>query len=218
MNAREVSDADEDRDWLTAWQAGDRDAGARLLERYHGRVFRFFRDKLPGNASDLAQQTFLAALEGKARIVADRSFRAYLFGIARNLLYDELRRKRPDQAIGDEASLADVGLPSASLGVAMREERRLLLQCLHQLPIDHQLALELYYWEELSTPDIAAILEVPEGTVRSRLTRARDRLRELLAIAAPRLAAANAEQTQDEFDRWARGLDSGVESDRPPTA
>jgi RNA polymerase sigma-70 factor (ECF subfamily) len=201
-----VDDARDDRALLTAWQAGDRVAGDALLQRHHPRVFRFFRTKLPDAASDLAQQTFVAALEARERIAADRSFVAYLLGIARHLLFDALRRHRPSFAIDGDVSLADVGVESASSGYALREEKRLLLDCLRELPLDQQLALELYYWEDLSTPEIAAVLEVAEGTVRSRLTRARELLRARLETAAPRHATADALRTHEGLDRWARGL------------
>ena len=197
---------DDDRSALAAWQAGDRSAGDRLLERHFARVFRFFRNKLPAQASDLAQQTFLAALEAKQRIAADRSFRAYLFGIARNLLYGELRRVRPDLANVGDVSIADTGIESPSAGWVVREEKRLLLHALRQLPLEHQIALELYYWEDLPVKDVAEIIGVPEGTVRSRLARARDALRDQLAAPNPAVPEALRDRTIEELDRWAREL------------
>ncbi len=201
-----MSDEIDDRTALVAWQAGDRGAGEALLERHFARVFRFFRNKLPAQASDLAQQTFLAALEARERIAPERSFRAYLFGIARNLLYGELRRVRPELADRDDVSIADTGIASPSLGYVLREEKRLLLQALRHLPLEHQLVLELYYWEDLPVRDVAEIVGVPEGTVRSRLTRARDALREQLAQPRPEVDPALRDRTIDELDRWAREL------------
>jgi RNA polymerase sigma-70 factor (ECF subfamily) len=204
---------EDDRRALAAWQAGDRTAGEELLERHFARVFRFFRNKLPAQASDLAQQTFLAALEAKQRIAADRSFRAYLFGIARNLLYGELRRVRPDLDNAGDISIVDTGIASPSLGYVLREEKRLLLGALRRLPLEHQIALELYYWEDLPVRDVAEIIGVPEGTVRSRLARARDALRELLAAPNPEVSDALRDRTIDELDRWARELRDALEPD-----
>ena len=65
-----------------------------------------------------------------------------------------------------------------------------MLAALNGLPLDLQIALELYYWEELSVVEVAAVLEVPEGTVKSRLHRARQLLREQLDRAEPNEDAA----------------------------
>jgi RNA polymerase sigma factor (sigma-70 family) len=72
---------------------------------------------------------------------------------------------------------------SPSRIVALRQEQHAVLAALHELPLDLQIALELYYWEELTVGEVAQVLEVPEGTVKSRLHRARQLLRERLDAA-----------------------------------
>ena len=62
--------------------------------------------------------------------------------------------------------------------MARNEQERSLHEALRRIPIDHQIALELAYWEDLSGPEIAGILDISEHTVRSRLARAREMLRE----------------------------------------
>jgi RNA polymerase sigma-70 factor (ECF subfamily) len=70
---------------------------------------------------------------------------------------------------------------SPSRFAAERQEQAQVLDALHRLPLDLQITLELHYWEEMTVAEIAVVLEIPVGTVKSRLHRARDRLRELLA-------------------------------------
>ena len=100
-------------------------------------------------------------------------------------------------------SVADLGASPGTLAQA-REEQELLLLALRRIPIDFQIAVELYYWESLSTRELAEVLGVPEGTVRSRLARAREHLaREIEVLAAsPQLR----DSTMQGFDTWARSL------------
>src|SRR5262249_11744072 len=80
-------------------------------------------------------------------------------------------------------SLADLRT-SPSQRVARNEEEQLLVAALRRIPLEYQIALELAYWESLSGPEIAAVLEIPENTVRSRLSRARQALREQIELLA----------------------------------
>jgi RNA polymerase sigma factor (sigma-70 family) len=78
-------------------------------------------------------------------------------------------------------TLRDLGT-SASQRVARDLDRERLLETLASLPLHEQVALELYYWEEMSAPEIAETLGVPEGTVRTRIRSARLRLRRKLEL------------------------------------
>ena len=88
--------------------------------------------------------------------------------------------------------------------MAKRREERLLLEALRSIPLDHQIALELYYWQEMTAAELAAVLDIPEGTIRSRLRRAKHLLEEQLAELAqsPDLL----ETTMANLDEWARNL------------
>jgi RNA polymerase sigma-70 factor (ECF subfamily) len=88
--------------------------------------------------------------------------------------------------------------------VARAQEQRLLLEALRAISVNFQVVLELYYWEDLSTTEIAAVLGVPVGTVRSRLDRARD----ALESAMTRIASSNEllQSTLTRLDDWAREL------------
>lgn len=195
-----------DLELLQAWRAGNERAGDRLVQRHFPRVYSFFRHKAEGVAEDLAQKTFMAAVEARVRVDPERGFKPYLFGIARHVLFRHFRdhQRRDSRHVGGDVSLEELG-PSPSRQVAAKEERRLLIMALRKLPIDHQIAIELYYWEEMSVRDVAQVLEVAEGTVRSRLARARERLREIIE-AAP-VEAAVRDATLTSLDAWARALE-----------
>jgi RNA polymerase sigma factor (sigma-70 family) len=196
----------DDSALLAAWGDGDRDAGRELLERHFEPIFRFFRNKADSDLEDLVQTTFLHALESRAAFRGDASFRTYLFTIARHELYAYWRRKqrRDDEADVGDLSVEDLA-PSPRSEVAERRERALLARALRAIPLDLQIALELHYWEDLTGPELAAVLEVPEGTVRTRLRRGRELLEEKMAA----LAAGDdvlLRSTVDGFDSWAASL------------
>lgn len=201
-----------DLDLLEAWRQGDRAAGEILFERHFQRIYRFFRTKLDEGAEDLTQRTFLACLEGVDRFRRHSSLRTYLFGIARRQLLMHYRKRGYEERLIEAGSVSAIDL-GASPGTVMaaQQEQQLLLRALESIPVTLQITLELYYWEGLSTPELAAVLEIPEGTVRGRLTRAR----KLLAIAIPQLAtqAEVADRTVSQLDHWAESLRDSLEVD-----
>jgi RNA polymerase sigma factor (sigma-70 family) len=155
---------------LQAWRAGDADAGGALFERHFPSVYGFFRNKVSGPVDDLVQKTFVACVEGRDRVKTS-SFRAYLFGAARNVLYGEFRSRRKHNSVDFGVSCAHDLAPGASTILGKKEEHRLLLKALRLIPLQHQVALELYYIEGMRGPELAEVLDVPEATARSRLRR-----------------------------------------------
>lgn len=196
--------AGDDQALVEAWRGGDKQAGVELFDRYFAAISRFFRNKLPEQAEDLIQQTFAALLEGRERLRADASFRSYLFGIAHNLLRAQLRTLSRGRAIDPlESSFAELA-PSPSAIAVDRAEQELLLRALRTLPIDHQIALELHYWEGLTSAEIATIVAVPPSTMRSRLGRARALLERAITDLAEQPGLAHS--TLDGFEAWRRDL------------
>lgn len=190
---------------LAAWLGGDRSAGHRLFDRYYDAITQFFYHKVGDHSGDLIQRTFLGCVESLPRFQGRTSFRSYLFAIAYRQLcrhFRERSRERPQLDLS-LASLLDLQA-SAPAVIGRREEVRLLLACLRQLPLESQVLLELYYWEQMSTEEIAEVLAAPAATIRTRLMRARQHLdRTMREIArSPSLA----ESTQAEFGRWVAEL------------
>jgi RNA polymerase sigma factor (sigma-70 family) len=175
---------DQDVELLERWCEGDVAAGNELFSRHFHAVLRVFRFKV-AHADDLVQRTFLACIEHRDAIRDARRFRAYLLRIARNELYAHLRSRagRTDLDTG-VTSLHELGeSPSTAAGRAQEHGR--LLAALRRIPLDYQVALELFYWEGLTGDELALVLDVPVGTVRSRLRLGRQLLREQLGEREP---------------------------------
>lgn len=195
----------DDRALLAAWRDGDRSAGNRLFTRHFESIGRFFCAKVSAGVDDLVQRTFLGLLERADALPADTDVRAYLFGIARKLLLRRFRDQYRDGRVFDalETSVADLG-DSPSQLTDRRQQLHLLLQALRSIPLDHQILIELFYWESLPAPAIAGVLEVPEGTVRSRLRRARELL--AAAVASQPGDPEVIRSTTEDLEGWARAL------------
>lgn len=172
-----------DEELFTKWHEGDRQAGAALVERYFDAVERFFATKAnPQAAEDLVQIAFSRCIESAGRWRQSGTFRAFLFGIARNVLLEHIRGRVRDgrsDAELHESAVIDL-VPGLSTQLAARDERRHLVAALQRLPLDLQSLLELHYWEDLSMEELAATFGVPPGTIKSRLYRARQLLKDAL--------------------------------------
>ncbi|MCH9682120.1 MAG: sigma-70 family RNA polymerase sigma factor [Deltaproteobacteria bacterium] len=171
----------KDFELLAQWRDGDKAAGNALFQRHFKAMRRFFRNKVgPEEVEDLIQRTFLACVESRDRFRGDSTFRTYLYVVARNELFRHIRKRARDEVRAGldftVSSLFDLGL-SPSKVVAKQQEEELVLEALRRIPVDQQILLELYYWEQVPGPELARVLEVAPATVRTRLFRARDALR-----------------------------------------
>ena len=167
---------------LYAWRAGDRTAGERLVARHTPALHRYFRRRVAHEENDLVQQTLLACVEARDKAPAGVAFRAYLFGIARNtlLLYlrrHEVRRRKEPLLHHDERASA-----SPADDAIARERGERLVRELGRLPLDLQRTTRLFYWGEHKLSDISRELDVPAGTVKSRMHSAKRMLRTRLAV------------------------------------
>lgn len=195
---------DDDRALLQRWRAGDRAAGEVLLRRHFRSVYAFFANKLGGPVDDLIQDTFRACVEGRDGIRDGSSFRAYLLATARYQLVMHFRRLRPTVELDPSRASVEQLVSSPSVLIARHQDQRLLLAALRGLPLDLQILLELTYWESLTSAEIAEVLGVAVGTVKSRLRRAREALAERFSVLASGEAIRVA--TVDELERWARSI------------
>lgn len=189
-----------DLELLEAWRAGDLGAGGRLFERHFASVRRYFRNKVPPTeVEDLIQRTFAATVEHQHQFRGEARFVAYLLAIARSQLHRWLRARDPvrDGLDATSMSLHDLGI-SPSAMVAHKEAQRDVIDAMRRLPLDTQTLLELHYWEELDAGEIAIALGIERGTVRVRLTRARQALREALTKAR---VHAGTDEELDELTR-----------------
>lgn len=206
-----------DEDLFRSWCSGDRRAGHELFTRHFASIRRFFLNKVDHEVEDLVQRTFMACVEGRERFAQKSSFRTYLFGIAHNLVKEHFRaRGRGREEFDPELhSVRDGGAgPSTVLGA--HEEQRLVLAALRQIPLEHQVLLELYFWEELPAPRIAEIFAVPENTIRTRIRRGK----QLLAEQLERLAESRSAQESAiaRLDDWGKSLRVVLDPSPDPSA
>jgi RNA polymerase sigma factor (sigma-70 family) len=195
----------EDFVLLHRWRGGDAHAGDLLTRRYYPNVRRFFDVKVPHFAEDLTQRTFLACLERLDAFRGDATFKAYLFGIARFQLLRHLRSQKQAESFSQVMQFG--GPPtktSLSMIVAKRQEQHLLLLAYARLPTEQQIAVELFYWEDMRTSEIGAVLEVPVSTVTTRLSRARATLRTaVIELTSPGRIRS---ELLGDIERWTRSL------------
>lgn len=199
-----------DEELLAGWRAGVAGAGELLFERHYEPVRRYFRNKVPAAVRrDLVQETFLACVQARDRFQQRSSFRAYLLGIAHHRMIDYLRAapRHRDTLDPGELILADL-CPAGEDAIAAKRERRLLLRALRGLPFAVQAVLELRYWESMSDPEIADILEEPLGTVKTRLRSGRLALEARLAELSG--SAEELRSTLDSLQRWASRVRGGT--------
>ena len=166
---------------LAAWRMGDQHAGATLFKRYHASVARFFGNKLGFDTDDLVSETFLGLQEGLERFRGECKVRTLIFAIARNKLLKRLRNLTRDKKRFHPGEMSIAALdPTPTAKIAAKDQNKLLLAALRELPIDTQMVLELHYWDGLQVLEIARVLDSPIGTVKTRLQRGRKRLFELM--------------------------------------
>ena len=150
------------------------------------------------------QKTWLGCVESRERVPPDLPFKVYLMGIARRVLIHYFRQHKKDQRVSPQAETPADSRESPIANLAMADEENLLLHALRRLSLDMQLTLELFFWEELSIEDVALVLEIPPGTVKSRLFRAKGLLRDQIDTLEP--DAELARSTAANLDHWARSI------------
>ena len=195
-----------DFELLAAWGDGDRSAGDQLFNRHFESLYGFFRRKVANRQTteDLVQTTFLACVEGRDKFRGTSSFRTYLFAVARHKLLDHWRRRSNGHDVDFSVSSLHELSPSPRSQVGARQEQRLLLEALRRIPVDMQIAIELHYWEGMSGQALAEVLGIPEGTVRSRLRRAKQALEQQLAALAE--SEEQLRSTVSNLETWAVSL------------
>jgi RNA polymerase sigma-70 factor, ECF subfamily len=178
-------------------QRGDMDALSALISRYQNRLYRYLLRMVhePAEAEDLFQQTWLRVAEKIRSFDAHRNFDAWLFTLARNLAIDRLRRIRPESL--DEPLAEDSGggamidrltskEPPPMDRVFERERASRLAAALRGLPIVYREVLTLRFEEEMKIEEIAQVVGAPLSTVKSRLRRSLEQMRNCLEARYPR--------------------------------
>ncbi len=177
------SDETSDRDLVAEALQGRVAAFEVLVQRYQGLVFKFLFHFTGhrGDAEDVTQETFLQFYRKLPQYDAARPLKAWLFTMARHLAISLHRRQAPapiDPAIiGDLVRDVATG-PEAE--VLERDDVRVVQETLHQLADEFREVLVMRYLLDMPLQKVAEVLNVPEGTVKSRVFHARNQLREAL--------------------------------------
>jgi RNA polymerase sigma-70 factor, ECF subfamily len=165
----------------------------RLVADHHEVVYRYAY-RLVGSvadAEDLAQQAFLVAQERLKQLRSPEAARGWLFAILRNLFLKMVQQ--PQATVATNVGLNLDSIP-AEEGVVELVDGATLQEALNRLPAEFRLVLTMFYFEDCSYREIAEQLDVPIGTVMSRLARAKGQLRSKLLVLEPALAQAPAEE------------------------
>ena len=181
QQAARIAQQDE-ADLVVRAAAGDRSAFGVLVERYAGVARRVARAVLgnPGDADDAAQDAMLSALVKLDQYDPRRPFGPWLLRIVANAATDRRRRRTVRRVEPLDAALT-AGGPRPDTTAERRALGERLRQALAELPERRRVAVVLFDVEGYSHAEIAAVLGIPEGTVRSEVFHARRRLRALLA-------------------------------------
>ncbi|MEZ5318934.1 MAG: sigma-70 family RNA polymerase sigma factor [Vicinamibacterales bacterium] len=183
-----VREALEDEWLVVRAQLGEREAFDALVRRWHPPLWQYAR-RLTGRdeaAADAVQDVWMRVLRGLGRLREAARFRPWLFGIARRVLMDRLREKYRDAGVVAIETVDEGGLPPADEGSDPAEDldRVELTGRLHDalaaLPVVEREVIVLFYLRELPVGELAEVIGVPPGTVKSRLFRARRELRRLM--------------------------------------
>jgi RNA polymerase sigma-70 factor (ECF subfamily) len=186
--ASDVGEETPDEILMAAYQAGNEAAFDQLFERWTGRVYGFLVRRLGETAlaEDLHQETFLRLHRSRGLYDARRPFRAWLFGIAHNLVTDALRSRRRSPVVPslDESGTArerNVAMDeSPEARVAVRESARTLERALGRLPSDEATTLVLARVEGLSYEEIGSILGRSPAATKQLAYRALKHLRAMV--------------------------------------
>jgi RNA polymerase sigma-70 factor, ECF subfamily len=170
---------------------GDQNAYAEIVEIYKDKVFQLCYRML-GNrheAEDMAQEAFIRAYVNIASFNINLKFSTWLYRIATNLCIDRIRKKKPDFYLDAEVSgtdgltmysqvAAETALPEEE--VESIELQEIIQREISKLPEKYRSVIVLKYIEELSLNEISEILDMPLGTVKTRIHRGREALRHQL--------------------------------------
>jgi RNA polymerase sigma-70 factor (ECF subfamily) len=172
----------EEAELIRRCQGKDKEAFRLLVEKYRavifGTAYLMTRDR--GLAEDAVQETLIRMWKHLSSLRQDENLKAWLVRIVVNEINYQRRKKRvPTIPLEYAPEIAD-DADDAATTMIRDEDRQKLREALEMLPSEVREAVILRYFSELSVPEIAAVMKKPEGTIKSRLSRALVRLNEIL--------------------------------------
>jgi RNA polymerase sigma-70 factor (ECF subfamily) len=173
-----------DQELVARFQKGDQGAFALLMQRHERRVYNIAYRMLggPEDARDATQDAFLSCFRNLSSFRGDAAFATWLHRIAINACYDLARQRKPAMSLEEELVEPSPTADHADRAAAAADVQRALLE----VPTDFRIVLILHELQDQPLDEIAAALDVPVGTVKSRLHRGRVALGRVLAGEQPR--------------------------------
>jgi RNA polymerase sigma-70 factor (ECF subfamily) len=161
---------------------GDRLAMQTLFARHHVRVYRFVLRLVrnPTTAEDVISDVFLDVWRQAGRFEGRSSVPTWLLAMARFKALSALRRKPEDELDEDRADAIEDLSDDPEVSLQKKDKGEVLRACMAELSAEHREVIDLVYYHERSVEDVAQVLGVPEGTVKTRMFYARKRLAEML--------------------------------------
>ncbi len=187
--------------------AGENDAFGKLVEAYQDRVYNLAL-RMCGNredAFDLAQEAFFRAWRGMSGFQFESAFSTWLFRLTTNVCLDFLRAKKRKPTVSlttvdDSDEETQLELPDLTQNpealLLAAEDRALVARALNELPVEYRQILTMRAINDMSYAEIGAVLKLREGTVKSRLSRARLALRNNLLQIGNKLDAKSSTPTK----------------------
>jgi len=175
----------EDAQLVTASKNGDQDAFSLLVQRYQRRVFNLVFRMLQNyeEASEITQEAFLAAWQGLRSFRGEARFSTWLYRIAYNCALKQLELRKREQTL-NQALQSEQALEPADGGhaahLAMLDNQEMVQEQLSQLPPKYRIVLILRHLQDMTYEEMAEVLTMPVGTIKTHLFRARNLLKERL--------------------------------------
>jgi RNA polymerase sigma-70 factor, ECF subfamily len=184
--------SDAERELLNKAKKGDVEAFEQLIEGCQKKVFNIAL-RMIGNyedASELAQEVFIKIFKSIKNFREDSLFSTWVYKVTTNICIDELRRRKNRKVISlDEEIITQDGSisrqvedlsPTPQMQVEKKELKKIVNEAIKELSEEHRAMIIMREIQGFSYEEIAQILKCPEGTVKSRINRARNQLRQIL--------------------------------------
>ena len=177
--------AETDGDLIERIKAGDQLALKALYGRHHVKIFRFAMRILRSepSAEDVVSEVFLDVWRKAANFEGRSEASTFLLGVARNKAYSLLRKRREGELDEEAAAEIEDGADTPEAALQKKNKGELLRACMQKLSAEHREVMDLVYYHDKSVEEVAAIVGIPEGTVKTRMFHARKRLAELAKAA-----------------------------------
>ena len=178
----------DDVQLVTASKGGDQDAFSLLVQRYQRRVFNLVLRMLQDyeEASETTQEAFLAAWQGLPAFRGEARFSTWLYRIAYNCALKQLELRKRDrtlqQALQAEQALESSGEAQKMAHIEALDSQELVHEQLSQLPAKYRIVLVLRHLQDMTYEEMAEVLTMPIGTIKTHLFRARNLLKERLQV------------------------------------